>query len=223
MNLINLLIIDDRPMVIEGIKSALVSQKVLNKSFNFYKANYYEEAIKLISNFKKDGVLLDVIFADVDVKSCESEKSPTEDKKVLELKHKSRNSKIVTLMRSKDNYRIYKILKSIKPDGFLLETELNTSCLIDLIKSVLTESIYYSRSIFNILNKNQTNSLVLDDIDREILYLLSKGVKTKNLTKHIARSLSALEKRKQRIKDLLVMDNCSDEVLIEKAFLQELV
>lgn len=38
--------------------------------------------------------------------------------------------------------------------------------------------------------------IIFDGIDRQILYLLSRGVKTKNLTKYIARSFGAIEERK---------------------------
>lgn len=219
----NVLIVDDRPMVIAGIQSALHSQDAIVNSFTFETSNCYEEAIHSIKKMKEDEQSFDLIISDVDLKKCDGTVFDYNDKEILNLKKEGERSKLITIIRSKDNYRIYKILRTVRPDGFILETELNTSNLVDLVKSVLNESVYYSKSIFNILNTNQATSLILDDIDREILYLLSKGVKTKNLTKYIARSLSALEKRKQRIKDLLVMDNCSDGELIEKASIQKLV
>jgi DNA-binding NarL/FixJ family response regulator len=165
----------------------------------------------------------DLIISDVDLKKCDGTEFDYNEKGIISLKIEGGKSKLITIIRSKDNYRIYKILRTVRPDGFILQTELSISILVDLVKAVLNESVYYSQSIFNILNSNQTTSLILDDIDREILYLISKGVKTKNLPKYIPRSLSAFEKRKQRLKDLLVMDNCSDRELIEKAAIQKLI
>ena len=43
------------------------------------------------------------------------------------------------------------------------------------------------------------------------------GIKTNSLPKYIPRSLSSIEKRKQRMKEVLVIDNCSDEKLIVEA------
>lgn len=219
----NVLIVDDRPMVINGIRSALCSQNTMDRQFNFVVSNCYEDATDSINKLKDSSDRYDLIISDVDLKKCDSSKFDYNEKGILNLKKVLVGAKLITIIRTKDNYRIYKILRSVRPDGFILETELNVSNLLKLVKSVLNESVYYSQSIFNILNSNQSTSLILDDIDREILYLLSKGVKTKDLTRYIARSLSALEKRKQRIKDLLVMDNCSDDELIEKASNQELV
>jgi DNA-binding NarL/FixJ family response regulator len=210
-------------MVIEGLRSVLKSQKLLKKRLEIEVSTGYSNALKLLNNRDEDYSKFDLIIADVDLESSISSPLNLGDKRLKKIKEMNHDSKIVAIIRSKDNYRIYRILRKLKPDGFLLETEIDTSNLTELLDSVLQESVYYSKTIFKVLNKNQTRSLVLDDIDREILYLLSKGVKTKNLTDYIARSLSALEKRKQRIKDLLVMNNCSDDELIESAMIQELI
>jgi DNA-binding NarL/FixJ family response regulator len=210
-------------MVIEGLRSVLKSQNLLNKRLEIEVSLGYSDALELLNNRDKDYSKFDLIIADVDLESPISSPLNLGDKRLKKIKEMNQDSKIIAIIRSKDNYRIYRILRKLKPDGFLLETEIDTSNLPELLDSVLQESVYYSKTIFKVLNTNQTRSLVLDDIDREILYLLSKGVKTKNLTNYIARSLSALEKRKQRIKDLLVMDNCTDDELIEIASVQELV
>jgi len=219
----NVLIVDDRPMVIAGIQSALHSQDVVENGFYFRVSNCYEEAVNSIKKMKLKSQSFDLIISDVDLKKCDGTEFDYNEKGIISLKIEGGKSKLITIIRSKDNYRIYKILRTVRPDGFILQTELSISILVDLVKAVLNESVYYSQSIFNILNSNQTTSLILDDIDREILYLISKGVKTKNLPKYIPRSLSAFEKRKQRLKDLLVMDNCSDRELIEKAAIQKLI
>ena len=208
---------------IEGLRSVLKSQNLLHKRLEIEVSLGYSDALELLNNRDKDYSKFDLIIADVDLESPISSPLNLGDKRLKKIKEMNQDSKIIAIIRSKDNYRIYRILRKLKPDGFLLETEIDSSNLPELLDSVLQESVYYSKTIFKVLNANQTRSLVLDDIDREILYLLSKGVKTKNLTNYIARSLSALEKRKQRIKDLLVMDNCSDDELIEIAAVQKLI
>lgn len=223
MNKFNVLIIDDRPMVIAGIKSVLLSQKIIDKPFLFKVSNCYEKAIDSIRKMNMKGLNFNIIIADLDLKLYDRSLFDYNENKVIDLKAISENSKIIATIRSRDNYRIYKICRTLRPDGFLLETELNTPSLIDLFKSVFNEYVYYSKSVFNILKNNHKSLLLLDDIDREILYLLSKGVKTKNLPNYIPRSLSALEKRKQRIKDILVMNNCTDEELIERSAILELI
>jgi len=57
----------------------------------------------------------------------------------------------------------------------------------------------------------------LDEINRKILYHLSKRVKTKNLVNHVPLSLSAIEKRKSDIKMILGVENADDEELLKKA------
>ena len=61
------------------------------------------------------------------------------------------------------------------------------------------------------------NEVVLDDIDRNILFHLSKGIKTKNLTEHIPLSLAAIEKRKRHLKEVFDVEKKGDESLLEQA------
>lgn len=58
---------------------------------------------------------------------------------------------------------------------------------------------------------------MLDNIDRSILYHISKGVKTKNLVSIVNLSLPAIEKRKRNIKEAIGVNQGGDLVLVEKA------
>ncbi|GAL70460.1 hypothetical protein [Jejuia pallidilutea] len=49
------------------------------------------------------------------------------------------------------------------------------------------------------------------------MYLLSQGVKTKNLASHLDISLSAVEKRKKQLKELFDIEDGQDESLLNIA------
>jgi hypothetical protein len=57
----------------------------------------------------------------------------------------------------------------------------------------------------------------LDVFDKQILFHLSKGVKTKDLPTYIPLSLSAIEKRKLNIREILEVPGGTDVDLIREA------
>ena len=50
-----------------------------------------------------------------------------------------------------------------------------------------------------------------------MLHLLSLGIKTKDLVKHLDLTLSAIEKRKKNLKELFFVEDGKDETLINIA------
>ena len=61
------------------------------------------------------------------------------------------------------------------------------------------------------------NDLPLDQLDKDIMHLLSLGVKTKDMTKTIPLSLAGIESRKRHIKSLFDIDKQNDQALLHEA------
>jgi DNA-binding NarL/FixJ family response regulator len=127
------------------------------------------------------------------------------------------NSKIIVATTFNDNYRINSIFKSINPDGFLIKNDLSPRELISAIESVIDESPYYSKSVIQLMRKQVSNEMVIDEIDRKILYELSRGTKMSELPQIISLSISAIEKRKRILKELFNLDKKDDRGLIKIA------
>ncbi len=66
------------------------------------------------------------------------------------------------------------------------------------------------------MRKQFSNDFVLDDVDRNILYHLSKGVMTKDLKQFISLSIAGIEKRKRHLKQIFEIDG-GDIMLVDKA------
>ena len=73
------------------------------------------------------------------------------------------------------------------------------------------------KSFFKLVGQAQYNNIELDAFDKQILFHLSKGVKTKDLPQYIPLSLSAIEKRKLNIREILEVIGGSDIDLINEA------
>ena len=117
------------------------------------------------------------------------------------------------------NHRIHNILKTVNPDGLLIKNDLTPDEFLVAFNAIINDPPYYSNTVTKFF-RNQTinfGETLLDEINRKIIFHLSKGVKTKNLVKYINLSLSAIEKRKIQIKNLLGLDKANDEDIIREA------
>ncbi|MCB0434203.1 MAG: DNA-binding response regulator, partial [Mangrovimonas sp.] len=100
---------------------------------------------------------------------------------------------------------------------FLIKSDMTSSELASAFQAVLSNPPFYSGTVSSLLRKTITSDIVIDEKNRKILYLLSQGVKTKNLAAHLDMSQSAVEKRKKQLKDLFFVNDGQDETLLEKA------
>ena len=73
----------------------------------------------------------------------------------------------------------------------------------------------YSKTVQKNKNKVILNDELLDEYHKKIIFHLSKGVRTKNLIQYIPLSLSAIEKRKNYIKQLFNVNGDDEQLLIE--------
>lgn len=126
-------------------------------------------------------------------------------------------AKIVILTMFNEAYRIHNIVKTIDPEGFLIKSDLTSKELASAFQAVMSNPPFYSGSVNSMIRKSISSDIVVDEINRKILHLLSQGIKTKSLTDYINLSMSAIEKRKKHLKELFMIEDGSDETLLEEA------
>lgn len=81
---------------------------------------------------------------------------------------------------------------------------------------ILSGKKFTSTIINNSIKELNKKKYSFDSIDYEIISLLEKGIKTKNLPNYIPITLSAIEKRKAKIKHQVLNETGSDQELIAK-------
>lgn len=111
-------------------------------------------------------------------------------------------------------HRLQNILKTIPHNGILIKSDSTAKKILEAFETILRGIPFYSKTVQKIMNKSILYDESLDAYNKKIIYHLSKGVKTKNLTQDIPLSLSAIEKRKNYIKQLFNV-NDDNELLIE--------
>lgn len=116
-----------------------------------------------------------------------------------------------------ESLQINKILQKVNPHGFLNKSDISYQTFLETFEKILSGKYYYTETISNSFFEYNRRKFNFDKIDFEIITLLSKGIKTKDMYNYLSITLSAIEKRKVKIKFQILDDRGSDKELIEKA------
>ncbi|WP_104735420.1 response regulator [Hanstruepera ponticola] len=215
--IIRILMTDDHPIIIEGYQNTLLATKKDNQKLLIDIANNCDESVKFMNRAVETEKPYDVLFMDISLPPSTDGKFNSGEDLAKYARKVMPEAKIVMLTMFNENYRVHNLIKNIDPEGFLIKSDLTSSELASAFQAVLNNPPFYSGTVNSIVRKSITNDIDLDDIDRKILYLLSQGIRTKNLVDHIDISLSAIEKRKKQLKLLFDVQDGNDETLLDEA------
>lgn len=217
MKPINVLIIDDHPIIADAYKAAMLKISKNNDDYVFkikeagsIDAATHELSKKTISTF-------DIIFLDIKLPKSKDGLLLSGEDLGLEIRRITPQSKIIVATTYNDNYRLNNILKSINPDGFLIKNDISSGELVEAIETVIHNPPHYSKTILQLLRKHITNDFILDKIDRQLLYELSIGTKMGDLPNVIPMSIGGIERRKRQLKEAFDVSKQNDKALVEIA------
>ncbi|RRO21835.1 response regulator [Flavobacteriaceae bacterium 14752] len=211
----NVLMIDDHPTQLEGYK-AILEYNEMGLSIKATKATDTKTAYDIITNPEKYP-LFDIVFLDIGMPKYEEKNINSGEDLGLLIKAYSPDSRIIIITSYFEGLILYELLQSIEPRGILVKSDFDGEDLLDAFKKVYLGETYYSETVVKAKNIITSNSNFLDSINRKIILLLAQGIKTKDLTKHIDLSISAIEKRKIAIKEYFDIDKSSQDDILNKA------
>lgn len=212
--LLNILIVDDHPTMIEGYKSILSSKYDLKQEVNIYTAHHCQSAHQLITSDKHtfDLAIIDMILPPYDQAKLYS----GEDLALL-LQQKQPSCKIIMSTSHTEAFVLYNLIRHIRPQGVLVKSDYTSDEFILALDQVMLGETYHSATARQSIKEVQIENHYLDSYNRRIISLLAKGIKTKNLPQHLNISISAIDKRKALIKDIFGIQKGNDEDIIREA------
>jgi len=214
-----ILLVDDHPMILEAYQSILSSLEMsAGYIFTIHTANNCDSAIKKIAYASKKRHY-DILFLDIKLPPSSDGEIISGEGLAAYAREMLPKARIVILTMFNEYDRLHNILNTVSPDGLLVKNDVTLKEFIVAFDVIINNPPYYSATVkkyFGNKKGNQEEQL-LDEINRKILYHLSKGIKTKNLINYINLSLSAIEKRKSQIRSLFELEKANDEKLIEEA------
>ena len=212
------LIVEDEPLIINVLEKALYQISEDNGLFEFKISSATNcdsaqfEIQKAIKSQPFDLVLLDISIPE----STDRQLLSGEDIGI-EIRQLFPHVKIMVFTSHNNNYRLNNILKSINPEGFLIKSDIDYSKLITAINAILNDEPFYSKAIMQLVRRHISNDFVLDQLDRQLIFHISKGSKMKELAEILPLSKSAMEYRKRNLKQLFDIEDGNDRDLILKA------
>jgi DNA-binding NarL/FixJ family response regulator len=215
--IIKILMTDDHPMIIEGYQNTLLATKKETQELHIDIANTCDQSMAFMQKSIESENPYDILFMDISL-------PPSSDGKITSGEDLSKyartilpEAKIIILTMFNEPYRIHNIIKEIKPEGFVIKSDLTSRELASAFQAVINNPPFYSTTVTKYLKTALDSEIEIDDIDRKILYLLSQGIRTKSLTKHLGVSTSSIEKRKKNLKELFCITDSQDETLLNEA------
>src|SRR5690606_6022521 len=175
------------------------------------------ETVELkIKEAKKDSPL-DLVILDISLPPSKKCKLLSGEDIGVKIRDTFNDVKLIVLTSLSDNHILSSIFKSLNPDGFLIKSDITNQDLIRAISDVIQGSPFYSKTVTRLIRSHMSNKIVLDKIDREILYRISIGAKMKDLPRVVNLSLAGIERRKRILVDLFNTPKKDDRALIERA------
>ncbi|WP_348799130.1 DNA-binding response regulator [Flavobacterium adhaerens] len=211
----NILIVDDHPFIIDGYKNAIIRYKPEEFEYTFIQGKDCKTGYEIITNPETKPI--DVAFLDISMPIYEEKGIQSGEDLALLLMQYMPNCKIVLLTMYTELLKIKNIIDTINPSGLVIKNDLTFDELIFGFDIILKGEIYYSHSVIKMANQNNNDIEGIDQFDKLILFHISKGTKTKDITQYIPISLHAIESRKNNLKELFKISDGNDIDLIKEA------
>ena len=214
---LNILIVDDHPMTVDSYINLLSDIDFQKNEPNFIKSYNCEDAYNKINYQVKQNSKIDFALLDISLPSYKEFNINNGVDLAILIRKKITNCKIVLLTMHTEALTVDKIIKEVKPEGFISKSDINFELFPVICKKILEGDIFRSKTIIQSQRELFKRNINWDNHDSQILTLISQGVKTVNLPNYIPLSMSAIEKRKANIKEQLLKEKGSDKDLIEIA------
>ena len=211
----NIIIVDDHPFIIEGYKNAINSYGGADYEFTITQSNDCKSAYDIITD--PHVTPFDIAFFDISMPAYEEKGIHSGEDLAMLIKEVMPGCKVILLTMHTELLKINSILKTINPNGLIIKNDLTFDELLVAFDKILKNENYYSQTVVRLISQSQQDSFDIDPFDKQILYHLSKGIKTKDIPSYVPLSLSAVEKRKLNLKEMLDVKGSSDVELITEA------
>ena len=211
---IKILMIDDHPSQIEGYK-VILSYNQLGHEIEVTPCYSFDSAYQIITDPVTPA--FDLVFLDRSLPPDVKHNINTGEDLVSIIKKHLPQSRIVVITSHAEAFLLYDIVRKWQPAGVLVKSDFDAPDLLSAFRKILNGERYLSQTVEKCIKELLSKESYLDNYNRQIIVLLSQGVKTKSLPKHLNISLSAIETRKSQVKDYLCIEKGSDEDIVREA------
>ncbi|WP_395056156.1 response regulator [Flavobacterium sp.] len=209
---LKILLVDDHVMITDFYKMALADLEIKTKIST---ANSLETAYNFIFTQTKTQSI-DIIILDLSMPAYSEENINSGEDLAKLIRIKYPEIKIIIVTGYCETIRLYNIRQNIYPEGILEKCDIDYDIFISAFNKIINGEIYRSETVKKNISDKLNDDIYLDNTNRQIVKLISQGIKTKNIPTYLPITLSGIKKRKLKIKQLLKIDFGSDEDIIRE-------
>lgn len=209
---LNILIVDDHPMTVNGYVNVLSEEQFEGHKLVFTKALNCQEAYNYISTAAQNNKPFDIAYLDLSLPPYPEKNIMSGFDLGLLIKDTLPECTIIILTMHSEAVLVDRLIKEIDPKGILCKSDIDIDEFLNAFKIIFeNKDTYFSNKITKSLKDKVFDTYNLDSYDKQILMRLSEGILTKNIPNYVPLSLSAIEKRKARMKSMLLEGKTGDD------------
>lgn len=214
----NVLVVDDHPMTVEGYISALSTTLFGLYNPIFAKAHNCEDAYSALLRNTTAKQAFDLAIIDKGLPGYEEKSIGSGSDLAGLIRENMPNCKIIMITAHTEIIVVYEIYKNVRPDGLIIKNDITPEKLQQAVIEIMQGNSYQSNTVKNCINEIWKKELMVEDYNRQILFYLSKGFKIKELEGVICLTTSAIQKRIIRMKK--VFEATDNSGLVKEAIKQ---
>lgn len=218
---LNFLLVDDHPLQTDAYQAILDFVKE-DWELTFQHAHSCQEVYEFATNHPMrdeiDFVLLDLslpayaeknLFSGHDLACLINQQMP--------------KAHIIFLTSHFEALLLYNLYHDFQPAGILVKSDFTGAQLEEHFTELLKGNKIYSPTFLEARAKVNDSDIFLDKLNRQIMLKLAEGYPSKDLPGFIGLSISAINKRKAKLKEYFEVENKQDNYIILQARKQGLI
>ena len=217
----NILIIDDHPAQVDAYQSIfeLANDAV---EFTFYKYSSLKDAYEFAME-DEEAQNVNLAVLDLNMPACKELDLYSGADLARIIQKQIPHTELCFITSHYEALILYDLYQEFHPAGILVKTDFNGDQLESHFQDILSGQPTYSPTFLNAQKKVAASAILLDYHNRKIIKKLAEGYPSKDLPEMIDLSMSAIDKRKSRLKTFFHTENKPDNYLVLEARDQRLI
>jgi DNA-binding NarL/FixJ family response regulator len=207
----NILIVDDHLMTIEGYIALFEKEIPVSASF---KALSCEEAYHIINSAS----VLDWAIIDYQIPEFEEKELNNGIDIALLIKKHHPKCKVIMITAYQEAVIVYDIYRKAQPDALIIKNDISYTSFKECLTS---ENRYLSTTAQKAIGIINSNEELFNEVNREILLYLKQGYKLNEIEQYVPLTTSGIQKRVTKLKELFNVTDING--LIKEAVKNEIV
>lgn len=202
---LNILLVDDHPLITDSYINVITNLAGVALS-TIEVAETCLEAYYKINRCLKSKKLFNLAIIDERIPACNIENINSGSALAVYLKKNMPLCIIIIIAGHSEVLKLYDIYKTVSPEGLLVKSDLNIRDLSTTFQAILSGEKIYSKTVKKIWNHHLLNN----DVNRNILVLVSKGYQLEEIGSQLFLSKSAVQKRILKLKQSFEVESIND-------------